>query len=70
MIPLLPVISSRTWSHITGAERAIKESILYDKVRERDGVFNINESVLLNFVLYDLCRSLHWAGMCFTVKYI
>lgn len=27
----------------------IKTSILYDKVREKDDVFNINESVLLNF---------------------
>lgn len=27
----------------------IKAFILYDKVGERDGVFNINESVLLNF---------------------
>ena len=33
----------------------IKAFILYDKVRERDGVFNINESVLLNFLLCDLC---------------
>ncbi len=50
MIPLLPVISSQPWSHITEAEKAIKASILHDKVRERDGVFNINESVLLNFL--------------------
>lgn len=45
---LLPVISPQRWPHITEAEKAIKASILYDKVRKRDGVFNINESVLLN----------------------
>lgn len=48
MIPLLPVISPRPRSHITEVEPAIKASILYDKVSEREGGFNINESVLLN----------------------
>lgn len=55
IIPVLPVISSQPWSHITAAERAIKAFILYDKVRERDSVFNINESVLLNLLPCDLC---------------
>lgn len=35
-------------SHITETEKAIKASILHDKVRGMVGVFNINESVLLN----------------------
>lgn len=65
MIPLLPVISSQPWSHITEAERAIKAFILDDKVRERDAVLNINESVLLNFLLCDLCTERRGEG--FTV---
>ena len=31
-------------------KRVIKAFILYDKVSKRDGGFNINESVLLNFL--------------------
>lgn len=53
MIPLLPVISSQPWSRISQAERAIKAFVLYVKVRVRDGVFNINESVVLNRLLCD-----------------
>lgn len=39
----------------------IKASILYDKVREKDDVFNINESVLLNFFSV-ICAQRH--GWC------
>ena len=46
-IPQLPVTPSLPWSHVTEAERAIKASILNDKVREWGGVFNINESVFI-----------------------